>query len=165
MVPSLLILGVMPTFRVINKYLPTQMERILAIKMAREGVVNICAKQRNDKVIRSNLPRSVRYNLKSGAKVYAYSEKRKKWISELVIINVKGKNVWANDGTRTVKLSISRVTLQYNKQEESNDVRRIIKSLSQFSMGGPTGILITEVLSRMTQGAGQIYLHLPRKRR
>lgn len=53
--PSLLVIGTLPTFPIINKDVTTQKERMDSLRSEREGVAIIRVQQRLSKMIRANL--------------------------------------------------------------------------------------------------------------
>lgn len=75
----------------------------------------------------------------------AYSERERKWIRNLRVVEVDGKHACINTGTRVVKLQIATILLNVTNNDD-NEVVSLLKEINIFSTGGPPKILIIEVL-------------------
>lgn len=92
------------------------------------------------------MPASVNYIIKAGDEVLAYTEKERRWIPNLIVVNVHEKPAWVNTGTRVVRLHIARLLPEVADDDDGKETRKLLKAMSVFSTGGPSNILITEVL-------------------
>lgn len=111
-VPLLLRFGAFSNFLISNKKLPRQNKGMSALDTASEGAENIRAEQEISKEIKSNTPPSVRYKLKSGNNVYAFSKIIGKCISGQKIVDIGRKMILVNNRARIIKLNISQLLLQ-----------------------------------------------------
>lgn len=48
-------------------------------------------------------PPAENYELKSGDQIYAFSKALEKWVLELIVVDVSGKNIWVNHENWIVK--------------------------------------------------------------
>lgn len=86
------------------------------------------------------------------------------WISQLVVISTKEKNVWVNDQTRILKQGISDITHQSTDKENLIDFVAVISPLSQLNTDGPPGIIISEVFSADSRGCCAFQLKFTKKK-
>lgn len=75
-----------------------------------------------------------------------YIEVERICTSELMVLEVQGKQVWVNTGTRVVKQNISRV-LPSIRDDDEREIMSLLKSLAKFSPGGPPGVILTEYIN------------------
>lgn len=78
------------------------------------------ARNRISRALKSNVPPSASYNIKTGQTVMAFSEKRKKWIKGLKAVLVNRKMILVNDGDKIVKLNRTHVIPQPSDVDKKN---------------------------------------------
>lgn len=83
--------------------------------------------------------------IRSKHEVLAYSENGKRWIPSLRIVNIDRKHAWINTGQRLVKPHIAGV-LPKLSNDDSREIISMLKAMETFSTGGPSGVLITQVM-------------------
>lgn len=145
LVPSLLVFGKIPYLENTNANLPDQEERFRAMHLARAEAAKITAEQRIKLALRTNVPPSAKYELRSGQSVMAYSENHNKWVDDLKVVRVSGKQVWINTGRRIYKLNKSHIIPQPG-DDRRNAVSNLLKHLSPLNSQPLPHVLITEVL-------------------
>lgn len=145
-VPKMLVFGTLPTLPILNKNIPGNEDRLKALRTARDEIANIRAEQAIRRAIKNNNLSAAHYELKSGDKVYAYSESRDKWILGLKLVEVEDKNAWINDGHRIYKLSILQI-MPEPKHGVRDAVYALIKSPLQLKTNLIPSVFITEVLT------------------
>lgn len=60
-------------------------------------------------------------------------------------MNIERKHTWISNGQRVLKLHNSKI-LPKGSNDDDREVIPILKAMKPFSTGGPSGIIITEVL-------------------
>lgn len=143
LVPSLLVFGSLATLPMLNKTLPDQEGRMKMMRITLLEIAEIKAEQRIATAFRSNLPPSVKYTLKTGDKVNAYSEQQRKWIPGMTIVDLNENHAWINSGSKIAKLNITRVITQ-KEDDDERQIMKFLNSMEQFKTGGPPEVMITE---------------------
>lgn len=77
LVPSTLVFGVTTSLGNSNVNVPEQSKRITDLKQARDEATTIVAEARIRRALKSNLPPSSNFRLRTGQTVMAYSEKKR----------------------------------------------------------------------------------------
>lgn len=125
--------------------LAEQDERFRSMHTAGSEAAKIIAEQRIRTALRTNVPPSAKYQLRSSQTVMAYSEKQKRWVKDLKIVRVSSNKFFINNGKRIFKLGISHVIPQPSN-EETNAVSTLLKRLFPLNSQSLPHILLTEIL-------------------
>ena len=91
LVPSLLTFGVIPRFPILNTELPTQQERLEALKKAQAEMNSIVAERRIKRALLHKVPNASNYVFRPGTEVLVYREDEKKWKGPLTVKAVNEK--------------------------------------------------------------------------
>lgn len=126
--------------------LPNQEDRFRAMRAARKEAVTIMAEQRIRLALKSNVPPSAKYSLKVGQQVMVFSEKQRKWIRDLLILQLSSKQVWISTGKRVRKVSQTHVVPQVRAEDQSG-IAQLLKPLSPLNAQSYPNILLTEILT------------------
>lgn len=145
LVPSLLVYGTIPSLGNTGADLPDQEDRFTALAAARKEAACITAEKRIRLALKSNIPPSAKYTLHPGQKVMVYSEKMKKWISNIRVVQLSSKQVWVNYNNRVIKVSRTQV-LPQPLGEGNNGISSLLKRLYPLNSMPHPNILLTEVL-------------------
>lgn len=105
------------------------------VQVARDELLKIKTEQRTATALKTNIPPSARYVIKTGDEVLAHREREKKWIPNLRVVDIDGKYVWINTGQKVLKLHIARV-LSKVTNDDDREIITLLKSMSIFSTGG-----------------------------
>lgn len=143
LVPSLLVFGVIPSLGNTDADLPNQEERFRAMHEARNEAATITAEKRIRLALRTNIPPSAKYQLKEGQRVLVYSEKKLRWIPDLRVVRIVDKQAWINDRKKVYKVSIAQV-IPHSKDEDANNLSKLLKKLSPFNSRPLPHVLLTE---------------------
>ena len=79
LVPSLLVLGIVPIFPILNTNLPQQQERMKALITARQEMNSIIAERRVTTALQKSFPSSIDRVYKKGDEILVFREKTKRW--------------------------------------------------------------------------------------
>lgn len=145
LVSSLLVFGFMPIFHMDNKANPIHNTIMKMTELERDKLLKIRTEQRIATALGTNIPPSAKYTIKAGDEVLTYSERERKWIPNPRVVVVYGKHVCINTGKRIVNLHIVMILPDITFDDDW-EVISLLKAMSIFSTGGPSRILIIEVL-------------------
>lgn len=144
LVPSRLVFGIIPRFPILNHNLPTQRERLQALKLAQAEMNSIVAERRVLAALNKSIPSAADRNYKLGEKVLIYSETSKTWIGPYIVIDCTGRIV-------TVKTHDNSFRQTFNAYQVKPYYRDdYTVNFSQFKSGCDEALLfftfITEVI-------------------
>lgn len=92
LVPTLLVFGILPRIQIVPSKLPDQIQRLHAMKQARNEMAKVISSSKLTRALRMNVPSASRNELKIGDKVLVYREKPiEKWVGPHQILNIDGK--------------------------------------------------------------------------
>lgn len=146
LVPSLLVSRTLPKLSMIKKLPPSQKELMDMSRLASDEVAKIWAEQRILMALKSIIPPSARFKIRSGHSVSAYSEKERGRFPNLTVLDVDGKLIWINTRARIVRLNLLRVRTSLTNNDEK-EVVTIMKSMEQFKSNSYNEISVVEVIS------------------
>lgn len=145
LVPSLLVFGTIPSIGSSNANLPDQEQRFKAMRAAREEAATIFAEQRIRIALKSNAPPSSKYMLKPGQEVKVFSEKQKKWVEGIRLVQLSSKQAWVNYRNRIFKVSRAQV-IPHKRSDDQSGIAELLRMLSPLNSQSHPNILLTEIL-------------------
>lgn len=145
LVPSLLVFGTILSLGSKGVDMTDQGTRFKAMHVARNEATKIIAEQRMRRALQTNTPPSANYQLRSRQNVMAYSEKQKKWVRDMKIVDIISKKVWVNYRKMVFKLNMSHVVPQPS-DDDTTSISKLIKRLSPLNYYPLPYILVTEIL-------------------
>lgn len=145
LVSSLLVFGTIPSLGNTNANLVELEDRFRAMHAARAEAAKIVAEQRIQIALRSNIPPSAKYQLRTGQTVMAYSEKQRRWVKDLKVVRVANKQIWINNGKRVFNLGKPHVVPQPCNADVRN-ISSLLRRLSPLNSHPLPHILLTEIL-------------------
>lgn len=129
-VPSMIFFAVMSSLGNSGANKHKQEQRFEAMKQAWEEAATIAAENSISRELKSIVPTSAKYTIKTGQVVMVYSEKRKKWVKDLNVVKVGTKMIWVNDGDWVFKLNRTHVVPQPNDEDRSSIEKIATKALA-----------------------------------
>lgn len=123
LVPTLLVLGVMPRLPIRPHNLPEQVLRMKAIKEARDEAVKLVAQTRLATAVASNAPAAASKDIKIGEEALMFREKPgAKWSGLFMVANIGGKMLTLDSGDRTWMASIDKVKRYQERASEPSNI-------------------------------------------
>ena len=100
LVPSIVVLGIIPRFPIISSDLPAQKERMLARSMAQLEMNAVVAERRILAALFRSIPTEADLAFEIGQEVLVYQERSKEWIEPATSTCIRDKivDVKSNDG-------------------------------------------------------------------
>ena len=115
----LLVFGLLPKITGVANVLPSQFDRIRAMRTARENFASIIARKRVNLEQKTRPPAAADSNLDAGDMVYVYREKKKSWIGPFLCILRKGKKVFVAFNNALKSFNINQVKKVYIENPSS----------------------------------------------
>ena len=91
LVPSYIVFGVLPRFPALNTLLPSQEERMNALRAAHAEMETVVAGLRTSTALRSNPPSAASQEVFAGELVLVHREDLKKWVSPFRVVRLAEK--------------------------------------------------------------------------
>lgn len=145
LVPSLLVLGTIPSIGNTEAEFADREQRFSAITSARKEAAKIFAEKQIRLALKTNIPPSARYTPQPCQLVMVYSEKKKKWIHGIRIVRLSAKQVWINYDSRIINVSRTQVIPQPTASEGTG-ISSLLKTLSPLNSKPLSNVLLTGIL-------------------
>lgn len=152
LVPSLLVLSTILLYRCSwsgnsASVFPSEgsTQRFNAMTAARKEAATIIAEKRIRLALKSNVPPSARYTLRQEQLAMVYSEKKRRWIQDIRIVQLSSKQAWINYKNRIIKVGQTQVIPQPSGGE-NNGIANLLQNLYPLNSKSHPNILLTEIL-------------------
>lgn len=146
LVPSLLVIGVVPSLPVINKPLPKQRGRITALSMAHAEIATVISELGNSQAIKSKLPPATQFLFCPGDIVHVYKEKDRWLCGPAKIIITSEKVVTVTDGLKTEIYGIIQV-ISSTAATKDHDLRKLLSGLEKHMHWYIPAVFLSEILA------------------
>lgn len=122
LVPSRLVFGMIPRFPIINTDLPTQKERMEALKTAQAEMNSIVAERRVVEALTRNIPPAADRVYKLGEEVLVYSEAKREWVGPFEVVHVHGRMITVKNKENSVRKTFNSFQIKPFYHEISSNI-------------------------------------------